>query len=153
VEISVAPGLPPVRIDRSQVERALLNLVVNARDASRQAQQKCILLSVTTRSFEDYVSFFQPAAVSGEFVVVSVRDRGCGISREDFGRVFSPFYTTKDEGNGLGLTSVLQAMQSHGGWVELDSEAGEGSCFSLYFPLAVPQTALEFVQPSQLVHA
>jgi two-component system cell cycle sensor histidine kinase/response regulator CckA len=147
VELSAGADLPPVRVDRSQVERTLLNLVVNARDASAQAREKRILVTVTKKSVEHYVSFFQQAAVSGDFLVISVSDRGCGIRRDDFERIFSPFYTTKNEGEGtgLGLTSVAGVMQCHGGWVELDSEVGQGSCFTLFFPCEPAQKAAAFV--------
>ena len=140
---SVANDLPAVRFDTSQVERSLLNLVMNARDALEGVRGRKIALSVASCSLKDYRSLFRPQVATGDFVVLAVRDNGCGISRENFARIFSPFFTTKapGRGTGLGLTSVLRVMQSHCGWVEVSSAPGEGSTFTLYFP-AVTEKAV-----------
>jgi signal transduction histidine kinase len=131
-------NLPLVRIARPQVERCLLNLVVNARDALRGVDDRRIELSISSRVLRSYSSLFQTVPVTGEFVIISVKDSGCGIQREDVARIFAPFFTTKPpgRGTGLGLTSVLKVLQMHDGWVEVESEAGRGACFSLYFPAA-----------------
>ncbi|MEO6419952.1 MAG: ATP-binding protein, partial [Polyangiaceae bacterium] len=72
----------------------------------------------------------------GRYLRLSVRDRGTGIAAENLPHVFEPFFTTKDvgEGTGLGLSVTYGIMSDHGGWIEVESEPGRGSCFSLYFP-------------------
>ena len=71
-------------------------------------------------------------------MVVKVSDTGCGIPRQNLAKIFIPFFTTKPEGKGtgLGLTSVMRVMQTHEGWVEVESEEDHGACFTLFFPAA-----------------
>jgi len=114
--------LPRVRIDPAQIQQAILNLVINARDAMDARGT----LTVTSRQTEDDRS-----------VVVTVADTGCGISEEDLDRIFEPFFSTKgDQGNGLGLPAVRSVMDQHDGRIEVHSEVGEGTTIHLVFPAA-----------------
>lgn len=156
IELRCTAGLPPVKFEAAQLQRALLNLVVNAREASVSAAEKRIEIQVGARRLNDYVSLFRGEPASGEFVTVSVTDAGCGIARDDLKRIFTPFYSTKKSsgGNGLGLTSVQLVLEGHGGWVEVASERGAGACFTLFLPAALPaESAMPFVREAQLVHA
>lgn len=128
---------PVVEHDRKQVEQVLLNLAVNARDAMEGVANSELTISVGVRTLADYTSVFNPARVSGTFVVLTVADMGCGIPPDNIVRIFSPFFTTKPEGKGtgLGLASVLRLMQQHQGWVEAESEQGAGTRFHLFFPV------------------
>jgi two-component system, cell cycle sensor histidine kinase and response regulator CckA len=155
VDLRAGSDLPPVRFDRSQVERTLLNLVVNARDASVDAAEKCIVIEVAARRLQQHVSRFRSEPATGSFVALSVGDSGCGIPRENLDRIFTPFFTTKakERGNGLGLTSVANVMQLHGGWVEVESTPGQGSVFTLLFPAAPVDSAPSFERQTELVHA
>lgn len=103
--------------DRQAVQGALLNLLENAIQASRAGGR--VVLTVTT---------------GGAFVAFRVEDDGPGIAREDMDRLFEPFFTTRTAGSGLGLAIVKQTADAHGGWVEVESEPGGGSLFSLYLP-------------------
>lgn len=136
LRVNLDQPLPPIQHDRSQLERALHNLLLNARDAVRDQPVKRIELSASRRSLRNHRSLFRPTPVSGDFVTISVSDTGCGIAPENHARIFAPFYTTKGSGRGtgLGLSSVLRVMQAHQGWVELTSQPGKGACFTLYFP-------------------
>jgi signal transduction histidine kinase len=129
---------PLITYDRSQVERALLNLVINARDAMEGRPSPRIVVETSVQDLRRYRSIFQPDPVTGTFVVVNITDNGCGIPRENFARIFSPFFSTKPsgKGTGLGLTSVLRVMQAHQGWAEVRSEKDQGTTFSLFFPTA-----------------
>lgn len=131
-------ALRPVRLVRSQVESALLNLVLNARDAMAAQTPRRLLISAGSRVLSRYRSPFRAEPASGEFFVLGFADTGNGIPREAQVRIFSPFYTTKapGHGTGLGLASVLRVMQTHGGWVEVESEPGHGATFTLFFPAA-----------------
>ncbi len=145
VTVDIQRPVPAVLYDRSQVERALLNLVLNARDALEGRSNRTLHLTVSAVKLRDYRSLFRRDRTTGTHVVVSVADNGCGISRENFARIFAPFFTTKGpgKGTGLGLASVMSVMQSHGGWVELASEPGKGARFCLYFPEASPTNTVE----------
>lgn len=105
--------------DRQGVQGALLNLLENAIQASRPGGR--VALAVTG---------------GGAFIALRVEDEGTGIAPEDVDRLFEPFYTTRPEGSGLGLAIVKQMADAHGGWVEVQSELGRGSVFSLYLPLS-----------------
>ncbi|MDD2762486.1 MAG: ATP-binding protein [Opitutaceae bacterium] len=152
VTLKIEENLPDVELLPSQFNMALLNLVLNARDALEQAARQQIIIEAKARELSRYHSLFQPKPVSGTHVTIAVADTGCGIARSDFVRVFSPFFTTKPlgKGTGLGLASVLKVMQTHRGWVELQSEVGVGTQFTLFLP-AVSRPAADggAVQPAQ----
>ncbi len=114
--------LPRVRIDPTQIQQAILNLVINARDAMERRG------TLTVRSRRDR---------DAGGVVVSVADTGRGIAPEDLERIFEPFFSTKgDHGNGLGLPAVRSVMDQHGGRIEVDSAVGQGTTVRLRFPEA-----------------
>ena len=112
-------GLPAVRGDEGQLRAVLLNLVRNAREAMAGGGT----LSVAARR-------------AGDEVEVEVRDTGGGIPAEDLGRIFDPFYSTKERGTGLGLAFVQQVVQEHGGTVRCESVVGRGTAFLLHLPVA-----------------
>ena len=123
-----------LRIDPSQVDQILANLVVNARDAIKGSGTIAIEtaeVSVDT----DFVSE-HPDARPGEYAMISVRDDGCGIPEQVRPHVFEPFVTTKPtgEGTGLGLATVHGIVQQNGGFIEIDSEEGAGTTFRVFLP-------------------
>ena len=118
-------GLPAVRGEEGPLRAVLLNLVRNAREAMAGGGT----LTVAARRGE-----------AGVEVVVG--DTGRGIAAEDLGRVFDPFYSTKERGTGLGLAFVQQVVQEHGGTVRCQSEPGRGTTFTLSFP-AAPEERVE----------
>jgi signal transduction histidine kinase len=119
VELQLAPGLPPVRGDEAQLRAAFMNLLRN----SREAMPSGGAIRVATR----------PAAGGVE---VEVRDTGGGISPEDLGRIFDPFYSTKEKGTGLGLAFAQQVLKEHGGAIRCDSVVGRGTAFTVLLPAA-----------------
>lgn len=128
-------GLPATQLNRSMLEQALLNLVINARDAVTEAEPPRIVISTKTVELIDQCSVLFPKPVSGRFVELSVTDNGCGIPEGEVARVFAPFVTTKENGTGLGLPSVLRAVQHHDGYVDVRSKAGGGTCVRLLIPI------------------
>lgn len=129
----LAPSLPQVRGDSGMIQQVMMNLLVNARDAMPNGG----LLEIRTdlAEFPDDETALPGRA--GQFIRVSVRDTGMGMSPEVMRRIFEPFFTTKEvgKGTGLGLATVHGIVQQHGGWVDVSSEIGKGTVFQVYFPV------------------
>jgi len=123
--------------DPSQLQNAVLNLILNACDAMPQGGE--LTISTDCVTLDEEACRRRPYAVKpGRYLRVSVADTGVGMSEETKARIFEPFFTTKDPGKakGLGLASVYGCVKSHGGIIEVDSTPGHGTTFDLYFPLA-----------------
>jgi len=119
--------------DAGMVDQVLLNLAVNSRDAMPNGGQ---LIIETSSGDADRIL---PAPVpprTGRFGCLKVTDTGCGMSAEVLARIFEPFFTTKEigRGTGLGLATVHGIVQQHEGWIDVKSEVGKGSAFSIYLP-------------------
>jgi PAS domain S-box-containing protein len=127
-------GLWPVIADATQVHQVLLNLCVNARDAMPDGGTLKIKASNVHLSKAD--ALFGTKPLDGPFVLLTVSDSGQGIPRELLTRIFEPFFTTKalGVGSGLGLSTVLGIVRSHGGAVNAYSEPGHGAAFKVYLP-------------------
>ena len=138
IKSDLLPDLWEIHGDPTQIHQVLLNLALNARDAMPQGGQLEFRASdIELREPRQFMDFEIPA---GRYVKVSVRDTGSGIASEVLERMFEPFFTTKPtgRGTGLGLSTVLGIVKSHGGLVEVETRLGEGSTFSVYFPTAPP---------------
>ncbi len=123
-----------VLVDASQLQNALLNLALNARDAMPRGGRLTIEVSSTHLDL-DYVQMY-PQVRSGDYVLVSVTDSGIGMSPEVKERAFEPFFTTKEQGSGtgLGLSMVYGFVKQSGGHVQLYSEPGQGTSVRLFLP-------------------
>jgi len=119
VKLSTAYGkLPRVKIDKDQMRRVFSNLILN----SIQAMASGGKLEVATRTVKD-------------FIEVNITDTGLGISKEDMGKIFDPFYTTKAKGTGLGLSSVKTIVEKHAGTVTVESKVGSGTTVAVRLPV------------------
>lgn len=139
VRLSYEPSAETIRIhgDRDQSEQLLLHLINNAVDAVVGVAQPEITISSDLYLADDHFRF-KHADVRGErFARISIRDNGCGIDTAEIERIFDPFFTTKEvgKGTGLGLSMVIGVIRSHGGAIEVESEPGAGSCFTIYCPV------------------
>ena len=114
-----APGLPPILADVGMIEQIILNLAVNARDAMAGGGKLTLRTSLDDRQ-----------------VCLHVADNGCGIALENQARIFEPFFTTKEvgKGTGLGLATVYGIVQQHHGKIDVHSEPGKGTTFTIAFP-------------------
>jgi two-component system, cell cycle sensor histidine kinase and response regulator CckA len=122
-----APDEPIVLpVDAAQLEDAVLNLIINAMEASEYVGRVDVRL---------YRSSTDQTAPSGAEVVIEVTDTGRGIGEEDLRKIFNPFFTTTEGGTGLGLPAVQRIARLHGGRVEVKSQPGRGSTFSVYLPV------------------
>jgi PAS domain S-box-containing protein len=128
-----------ISIDSAQIEDAVLNLIINAIEAAAgDGQVKVRVARSENDRAEAGSPRGQPAWGAGEFedeAIVEVSDNGRGISEEDLGRIFNPFFTTREAGTGLGLPAVRRIARAHGGRVEVSSSPGKGSTFSIHLPL------------------
>ena len=134
VETVLAGGLWQAVIDPHQLENALLNLSINARDAVGP-DGKLTIETANTRLDAAYAA--EHAEVTpGQFVMVAVSDNGSGMTEEEIGRAFEPFFTTKEvgKGSGLGLSQVFGFIKQSGGHVKIYSELGAGTTVKLYLP-------------------
>jgi PAS domain S-box-containing protein len=139
VELKIMPSadLWQVRADLSQLETAILNLSINARDAMKPKGGTLIIETANATLDADYCKV-NDEATPGDYVVVAVTDTGSGIAPENLERVFQPFFTTKgpEAGSGLGLSMVYGFVKQSGGHVKIYSEVGHGTTVKLYLPRA-----------------
>jgi signal transduction histidine kinase len=131
IALDLGPALPSCRVDAAQFNAAILNLVVNARDAMPKGGEIRISTDECTEPCGDLES---PAE---RWVRVRIADQGSGMSAEIVEHLFDPYFTTKGEaGTGLGVPQVVAFMRASGGTLCVSTEAGVGSCFDLRFPAA-----------------
>jgi signal transduction histidine kinase len=136
LQLRLAPGLYPVNADAGQVEQAIVNLVVNARDAMPQGGK--ILLETVNADLDAAFAEAHPDARPGPHALLLVSDTGTGIAAETKAHLFEPFFTTKErgKGTGLGLSTVLGIVQQCGGSIQVSSAVGWGTTFRIYLPRA-----------------
>ncbi|RWH82165.1 MAG: PAS domain-containing protein [Mesorhizobium sp.] len=130
IERNLDAALGPVLVDANQLDVAMLNLAVNAKDAMAGAGTLTIETSDLPDDIEDVHS------LAGSCVRMTVRDTGCGMSKDVLAQVFEPFFTTKPDGRGtgLGLSQVYGFVKQSGGHVRIESEVGEGTSVHLFLP-------------------
>lgn len=140
IAIELALSHEPVRIvaDPSQIEQSVLNLCVNARDAMPDGGR--ITIATTHVVLDETYALAHSGARPGPHAVLTVRDTGCGMSREVLDHIFEPFFTTKPAGHGtgLGLATVFGIVNALDGHIRASSEVGRGSTFEILIPMASP---------------
>jgi PAS domain S-box-containing protein len=148
------PDLVQVNADRRQIERVLINLCINARDAMPDGGELSLSTGNVTFSAEDADRTAQ--AKAGTFACLSVSDTGTGMAPEIRQHIFEPFFSTKapGKGTGLGLSAIYGIVQEHRGWINVYSEPGHGSTFKIYLPaLPAANAAGNVERPSFPVHS
>lgn len=143
IEFKLVHGrdLGAVRVDPGQFDQIIINLAVNARDA--MSGGGTLTIATDTKVFEQPTQIGADQVPAGRYVTISVTDTGKGIAREDIGRIFEPFFSTKQEtpgaGTGLGLATVYGIVRQTGGFILVDSSPGEGAKFIIYLPRLEPE--------------
>ncbi|MFA7639417.1 MAG: PAS domain-containing protein [Parvibaculum sp.] len=144
VELRIVHGrnLGLVKVDQNQLEQVIINLAVNARDAMPEGGR--LTIRTANVSEDDSRALDHPLMPHAEYVLIEVSDTGTGIPKENIGKIFEPFYTTKDpsKGTGLGLSTVYGIIKQTGGFIFPYSTLGKGTTFRIYLPRYV-ETAAE----------
>jgi PAS domain S-box-containing protein len=147
LEFALAPALPAIEADSSQLQQIIMNLVINASEALGDKNAGTIRLSTVV------VILPQPGAdhagpvaelAPGAYVCMEIADTGSGMSPEVLARIFDPFFTTKFTGRGLGLAAVQGIVRTHQGALQVSSALGRGSTFRIYLPVSQTQTRHPF---------
>lgn len=120
IDCDLSPKIPQMYFDNGQIEQAVINLILNAVEATPQGGR----ITLSTRCCDEK-----------GYAHISICDNGEGISKEDLNKIFDPFFTTKDAGTGLGLAITHGIIEQHGGHIEAESQAGKGTCFNIKLPL------------------
>ena len=128
------PDLDRIKADATQIQQVVMNLIINGRDAMPEGGT--LVIETRNVALDDEACEAITDSVPGEYVRLSVRDTGTGIDPEVADRIFEPFFTTKElgKGTGLGLSVVYGVVSQHGGWINIDTELGEGTQFTVYLP-------------------
>ena len=127
IEFNLGENLPMLTVDRSQFQSVLLNIIINALDATEPGGSIRVSTGISLSASD--------TGIKG--VEIAVTDTGCGISPEDLDKLFDPFFTTKEvgQGTGLGLSVSFGIVQRHGGTIRVQSEVGRGSTFTIWLPV------------------
>jgi len=138
VRFILAPNLPPLEADLSQIQQVVMNLVINASEA---ITTPCGVITVSTGSLCCDHAYLREIwsgedLPEGLYDFIEVADNGCGMDDTVRARIFDPFFTTKVKGRGLGLAAVMGLVRGHRGAIKVYSEPGRGSTFKLLFPAA-----------------
>jgi CheY-like chemotaxis protein len=150
-QVNVGEGTWPVSGLATQLHQVLMNLCVNARDAMPQGGT--LKLSTNNAQLGKSEVSEHPEVAPGHYVCVSVEDTGTGISPEQLAKLFQPFFTTKapGKGTGLGLSTSRNIIRNHGGFITVESQAGQGTAFKFYLPAAnAPENRESASSPSAL---
>jgi len=155
LETKLAAELPLLQADTGMLEQVIMNLAVNSRDAMPKGGQ----LRIQTSAMEIDAAYVKqhPESHVGRVVCLSVADTGHGMDKNTLGRIFEPFFSTKEvgKGTGLGLATVYGIVKQHQGWIEVKSEVGVGTTFHIYLPVpaAVDEPPAVEAAPDAVTHA
>jgi len=138
LKFELAPHLPAVSADATQIQQILMNLVINASEAIGERNGTITVGTGRLRADRAYLAgtFLAPDLPEGDYVYLEVGDTGCGMNKETLAKIFDPFFTTKFLGRGLGLAAVLGIVRGHKGTLKVTSEPDRGSTFRLLLPCA-----------------
>ncbi|MEN6625166.1 MAG: PAS domain S-box protein [Candidatus Sumerlaeia bacterium] len=131
---SLAENLNPVEVDPTQIEQVVINLAVNARDAMPTGGR--LYIETCNTRLDEADCALRPGTRPGPCVLITITDTGCGMNEEVRSKVFEPFFTTKEQGKGtgLGLATVFGIVKQSGGYIDVVSQPGVGTCFRIYLP-------------------
>jgi PAS domain S-box-containing protein len=150
-KLDLASDLSLVEADRGQIDQVLNNLIINADQAMPNGGNITVKAeNITLPSGDKDTDAPHHVLPSGAYVKVMVSDEGAGIPKDDLEKIFDPYFTTKPNGNGLGLTIAYSIIKSHKGFIAVDSQMGKGTVFSFFLPVA---TAIPKPAGAEALHA
>jgi PAS domain S-box-containing protein len=123
-----------VNADEGQIQQAILNILLNARDAMPNGGR--VTITTTTTMVDAHTIPHLSSVKPGRFAAITITDTGIGMDEKMRTRVFEPWFTTKESGTGLGLSVVYGVVQSHGGFINLESDVGQGTSFTIFLPVS-----------------
>jgi PAS domain S-box-containing protein len=138
IRYALAPELPPIEADAAQIQQVVMNLVTNASEA---IGDRAGVIAIATRlQYLDagmlQASFSNQNLQAGPYAVLEISDTGSGIAEEILGKIFDPFFSTKQSGRGLGLSAMQGILRGHRAGIQIRSAPGQGTAFTLFFPIA-----------------
>jgi len=138
LRFDLAPDLPLIEADETQIRQVIMNLIINASEALGEESGAISVSAGTTACDRAHLNGMinGEKLPEGRYVFLDVADTGCGIDEETLRKMFDPFFTTKSAGRGLGLPVILGIVRGHGGAIGIRSEQGKGSAFRLIFPVS-----------------
>ncbi|UCD65450.1 MAG: PAS domain S-box protein [Deltaproteobacteria bacterium] len=145
-KFDIAANLWRTLVDIGQFSQVIQNLVLNADNAMPQGGTITISAQNFTLASENELPI-----KAGKYVKISIQDQGQGIPQEDLPKIFDPYFTTKKDGSGLGLSIVHSIVRNHDGHIEVDSQPGKGTLFHLYLPASLKKGSAEKAEPSEVV--
>jgi signal transduction histidine kinase/HAMP domain-containing protein len=148
LEFHPPSSLPLVRADLGMIEQVIMNLSVNARDAMPKGGT--LTIGIGTQEFDEAHAKANPDARPGMFVCLRMSDTGCGMDAATLAHIFEPFFTTKElgKGTGLGLATVFGIIKQHDGWIEVESQVGSGTTFSIFLPASAKPAPASSEEPA-----
>jgi|GEM_PF-836430 len=150
IVLEVDPHLPPVPMDKDKIRQVLLNLMQNALHAMEKGGTLTVVAKIeegmlpANQGDPTDLTLLQQVFLQQKMISIGIKDTGCGIPKENIHKLFNPFFTTKTTGTGLGLSICHKIIESHGGFMRVDSQVGTWSSFVIYLPLEkerVPELA------------
>ena len=148
LEIVPAQQIGAVKADRAQIERIILNLAVNARDAMPQGGK--VTIETADVELDETNQTLSRSIAPGPYVMLKVTDTGCGMDAELQSHIFEPFFTTKAQGTGLGLATVYGVVKQCGGEISVESAPGKGAAFKIYLPrVSDSAVKIQLAEPSE----
>ncbi|MFC1650280.1 PAS domain S-box protein [Candidatus Latescibacterota bacterium] len=133
--IQVVPDLWLVKVDQGQIRQAIGNLIINAQQSMPEGGTINVSAGNVIISSENNLPL-----IDGEYVKISIEDKGHGISEEHLTKIFDPYFSTKQKGSGLGLATTYSIISQHNGHIQVESETGVGTTFHIYFPAVSAKT-------------
>lgn len=137
IELKLSTSLPQIQGNVGQLEQVVMNLAINAQDAMSQGGQ--LIIETSEQQVDGNCQSYNSGLEPDQYVVLRIKDTGCGMDEKTRERVFEPFFTTKpkERGTGLGMATAYGIIKQHGGSIRVDSEPGKGAVFTIYLPVMV----------------
>jgi K+-sensing histidine kinase KdpD len=143
---SVDEDIWSIEADEGQIGQVIANIVMNAKESMPNGGD--VIISAENVGLQSD----SPTQKAGPQVKITIKDRGVGIPPENLGRIFEPYFTTKPDGKGLGLTIAYSIVKKHDGYIEVDSEVGRGSTFHIYLPASEKRIVHEVQEVAEHVY-